>query len=132
MTRFIGGFLTVFCLSLLAMGQPLDCRQFRHNEDGSWTPISQLTVTSSPYGGQIYVGPRVFASPDLAKRLNQQCLTKRKILDPNRIRWPLKARTITAVLASSSATGTDCKIAWQSRWPVPARSVCSRGSNPGR
>ena len=82
MTRLIGGFLKVFCLSLLAMGQPLDCRQFCHNEDGSWTSISQLTVTSSPYGGQIYVGPRVFAGPDLAKRLNQQCLTKRKIPRP--------------------------------------------------
>jgi len=79
MTKLIAGFLTAFCLSLPAKGQPLDCTWFHHNEDGSWTPISQLTVTSSPYGGQIYVGPRAFAGPELARRLNQQCLTKRKI-----------------------------------------------------
>jgi len=82
MTKLIAAFVTVFCLSLPAIGQPLDCRQFRRNEDGSWTPISQLTVTSSPYGGQIYVGPRVFVGPDLAQKLNQHCLTKRKIPRP--------------------------------------------------
>jgi hypothetical protein len=79
MAKLFAGFLTVFCLSLPAKGQPLDCSQFRHNEDGSWTPIGQLTVTTSPYGGQIYVGPRVFVGPDLAERLNRQCLAKRKI-----------------------------------------------------
>src|SRR5689334_5286438 len=72
MSKLIAGFLTALCLSLPAMGQPLDCSQFRRNADGSWTPISQLTVTSSPYGGQIYVGPRVFAGPELARRLNRQ------------------------------------------------------------
>ena len=58
MTKLAIALLTVFGMSVPAIGQPLDCSQFRHNEDGSWTPISQLTVTSSPYGGQIYVGPR--------------------------------------------------------------------------
>ena len=79
MTKLAVALLIVFCMSVPAIGQPLDCSQFRHNEDGSWTPISQLTVTSSPYGGQIYVGPRVFAGIDLATKLNQQCLTDRKI-----------------------------------------------------
>jgi hypothetical protein len=82
MTKLAVALLAVFCLSPPAIGQPFDCRQFRHNEDGSWTPIGQLTVTTSPYGGQIYVGPRVFVGPDLAKKLNQQCLTKRKITRP--------------------------------------------------
>lgn len=82
MTKLTVAFLAVLCLSLPAIGQPLDCRQFRHNEDGSWTPIGQLTVTSTPYGGQIYVGPRAFVGPDLAQRLNQQCLTHRKATRP--------------------------------------------------
>ncbi len=82
MSKRTAGFLTVFCLSLPALGQPLDCSQYRHNKDGSWTPISQLTVTTSPYGGQIYAGPRVFVSPDLAQKLNRQCLTKRKMPRP--------------------------------------------------
>jgi hypothetical protein len=82
MTKLAVASLAVFCLSLPAIGQPLDCGQFRHNEDGSWTPISQLTVTSSPYGGQIYVGPTVFVGRDLAKKLNRQCLTKKKITRP--------------------------------------------------
>jgi hypothetical protein len=82
MTKLGVAFLTVFCLSLPAIGQPLDCSQSRHNEDGSWTPISELTVTTSPYGGQIYVGPRVFVGNDLATKLNQQCLTNRKITGP--------------------------------------------------
>jgi len=80
--KLITGLLTLICLSLPAASQPLDCRQFHHNEDGSWTPIGQLTVSSSPYGGQIYVGPRVFVSSDLAQRLNRQCLTKKKISRP--------------------------------------------------
>jgi hypothetical protein len=42
--------LTVFCMSVPAIGQPLDCSQFRHNEDSSWTPIGQLTVTSALCG----------------------------------------------------------------------------------
>ncbi len=70
--------LAIFYIGPSAQGQTLDCTQFRHNEDGSWTPISQLTVTSGAYGGQIYVGPRVFASVDLATKLNQQCLNKGK------------------------------------------------------
>jgi hypothetical protein len=70
--------LAIFCIGPSAQGQTLDCIQFRHNEDGSWTPISQLTVTSGAYGGKIYVGPRVFASVDLAAKLNQQCLNKGK------------------------------------------------------
>ncbi len=82
MTKLAIAFLIVFCISLPAIGQPLDCSQFSHNEDGSWTPISQLTVTSSPYGGQIYVGPRVFVGINLATKLNQQCLTDRKITGP--------------------------------------------------
>jgi hypothetical protein len=82
MTKLAIAFFSVFCISLPAIGQPLDCSQFRHNEDGSWTPISQLTVTSSPYGGQIYVGPRVLVGIDLATKLNQQCLTDRKITGP--------------------------------------------------
>jgi len=72
----------IFCIRPSALGQTLDCTQFRHNEDGSWTPISMLTVTSSAYGGQIYVGPRVFASIDLATKLNQQCLSNGKITGP--------------------------------------------------
>jgi hypothetical protein len=82
MTKLVFVISTVICLSLPAMGQPLDCKQFRLNEDGSWTPLSQLTVTSSPYGGQIYVGPREFVGPDLAAKLNQQCLTNRKTTGP--------------------------------------------------
>jgi hypothetical protein len=82
MTKLAIALLTVFFMSVPAIGQPLDCSQFRHNEDGSWTPISQLTVTSSPYGGQIYVGPRVFVGIDLATKLNQQCLTDRKKAGP--------------------------------------------------
>jgi hypothetical protein len=70
--------LAIFCIGPSAKGQTLDCTQFRHNEDGSWTPIGQLTVTSGAYGGQIYVGPRVFASVGLATKLNQQCLNKGK------------------------------------------------------
>ncbi len=76
----------IFCIAPSALGQTLDCTQFRHNEDGSWTPISMLTVTSpgansatsGGYGGQIYVGPRVFVGIDLTTKLNQQCLSKRK------------------------------------------------------
>jgi hypothetical protein len=82
MRRLVLTFLTFCCMGLSAPGQPLDCSQFRHNEDGSWTPISQLTVTSSPYGGQIYVGPRVVVGIDLATKLNQQCLPDRKITGP--------------------------------------------------
>jgi len=82
MTKLAIALLTVFCMSVPAIGQLHDCSQFRHNEDGSWTPISQLTVTSSPYGGQIYVGPRVFVGIDLATKLNQQCLTDRKKTGP--------------------------------------------------
>jgi hypothetical protein len=74
-TKFAVAFFAVFCLSVSVMAEPLDCKQFRHNDDGSWTPIGQLTVTS-PYGAQTYVGPRIFAGPGLANRLNQQCLTK--------------------------------------------------------
>jgi hypothetical protein len=73
----------IFCIGPSALGQTLDCTQFRHNEDGSWTPISMLTVTgpgansatSGGYGGQINVGPRVFVGIDLATKLNQQCLS---------------------------------------------------------
>jgi hypothetical protein len=80
----------IFCIGPSALGQTLDCTQFRHNEDGSWTPISMLTVTgpgansatSGGYGGQIYVGPRVFVGIDLATKLNQQCLSKRKKTGP--------------------------------------------------
>jgi hypothetical protein len=82
MTNLAIALLTVFSMSVPAIGRPLDCSQFHHNEDGSWTPISQLTVTSSPYGGQIYVGPRVFVGIDLATKLNQQCLTDRKKTGP--------------------------------------------------
>ena len=82
MRRLALVFLAIFCNGPSALGQTLDCTQFRHNEDGSWTPISQLTVTSGAYGGQIYVGPRVFASIDLATKLNQQCLTNGKITGP--------------------------------------------------
>jgi hypothetical protein len=77
MTKLAIALLTVFCMSVPAIGQPLDCSRFRHNEDGSWTPISKLTVTSSPYGGQIYV-----VGIDLATKLNQQCLTDRKKTGP--------------------------------------------------
>src|ERR1700730_10333912 len=69
MTKLATVLLTVFCISVPAIGQTLDCSQFRHNEDGSWTPIGQLTVTSNPYGGQIYVGPRVFVGINLATKL---------------------------------------------------------------
>jgi hypothetical protein len=72
-------FSAIFFIGPSALGQTFDCTQFRHNEDGSWTPISMLTVTGSAYGGQIYVGPRAFASKDLATRLNQQCLRHGKI-----------------------------------------------------
>ena len=82
MTKLAIALLTVLSMSIPAVGQTLDCTQFRHNEDGSWAPISQLTVTSSPYGGQIYVGPRVFVGIDLATKLNQQCLTDRKKAGP--------------------------------------------------
>jgi hypothetical protein len=71
-------FLAIFCIGPSALGKTLDCTQFRHNEDGSWTPISMLTVTSSGYGGQIYVGPRVFVGIELATKLNRQCLPRRK------------------------------------------------------
>jgi hypothetical protein len=82
MTKLANALLTVLSMSIPAVGQTLDCTQFRHNEDGSWAPISQLTVTSSPYGGQIYVGPRMLAGIDLTTKLNQQCLTDRKITRP--------------------------------------------------
>jgi hypothetical protein len=82
MTRLALAFSAIFCIGPAALGQTVDCTQFRHNEDGSWSPISMLTVTSSAYGGQIYVGPRVFASKDLATKLNQQCLSNGKITGP--------------------------------------------------
>jgi hypothetical protein len=82
MRRLALAFLAIFCIGPSALGETLDCTQFRHNEDGSWTPISQLTVTSSAYGGQIYVGPRVFASIDVATKLNRQCLTNGKTTGP--------------------------------------------------
>jgi hypothetical protein len=90
MRRLALAFLAILCIGPTALGQTLDCTQFRHNEDGSWTPISMLTVTgpgangatSSGYAGEIYVGPRVFASIDLATKLNRQCLSNRKITGP--------------------------------------------------
>ncbi len=90
MRRLALAFLAIFGMGPSALGQTLDCTQFRHNEDGSWTPISMRTVTgpgangttSSGYGGQIYVGPRVFVGIDLATQLNRQCLTKGKITGP--------------------------------------------------
>jgi hypothetical protein len=75
MRRLALAFSAIFCIGPSALGQTLDCTQFRHNEDGPWTPISMLTVTSSAYGGQIFVGPRAFASIDLATKLNQPCLS---------------------------------------------------------
>lgn len=90
MRRLALAFLAIFCIAPFARGQTLDCTQFRHNEDGSWTPTSMLTVTgpgangatSGGYGGQIYVGPRAFVSNDLATKLNRHCLTNGKITGP--------------------------------------------------
>jgi hypothetical protein len=82
MRRLALAFSAIFCIGPAALGQTVDCTQFRHNEDGSWSPISMLTVTSSAYGGQIYVGPRAFASKDLATKLNQQCLSNGKRTGP--------------------------------------------------
>jgi hypothetical protein len=84
--RLALAFLAIFYIGPSALAQTLDCTQFRHNEDGSWTPISMLTVTGpgangatgSGYGGQIYVRPRVFVGIDLATKLNRQCLPRGK------------------------------------------------------
>lgn len=82
MTKFSLALVAAVFLSLQALGQPLDCTQFRHNADGSWAPLSALSVTSTPYGGQIYVEPREFVAPELAKRLDRQCLPKGKMAPP--------------------------------------------------
>ena len=82
MRRLALAFSAIFCIRLTALWQRRACTQFRPREDGWRTPISMLTVTSSAYGGQIYVGPRVFASKDLATKLNQQCLSNGKITGP--------------------------------------------------
>jgi hypothetical protein len=52
MGRLALAFSALFCIGSSALGQTLECSQFRHNQDGSWTPISLLTVTSGAYGDQ--------------------------------------------------------------------------------
>jgi hypothetical protein len=80
MRRFVVAFLAFCCMGLSAIGQILDCSKFRHNEDGSWTPISQFTITNQN-GSHVSMGPGVsfrpgvqFSGIDLATLLNQQCL----------------------------------------------------------
>ena len=77
MKRLVLAFLAFCCMGLSSQGQTLDCSKFRNNEDGSWTPISQFTITNQN-GSQVSMGPGAsfrpgvqFSGIDLAKLLNQ-------------------------------------------------------------
>ena len=80
MRRLVLAFLALCCMGLSAIGQPLDCSNFRHNEDGSWTPVRQFTITAPNFrqmsmapGMSFHPGVQLFGM-DIATLLNQQCL----------------------------------------------------------
>lgn len=88
MKRLVLAFLAICGMGLSPLAQTIDCSNFRHNEDGSWTPVSQFTITNQN-GSQVSMGPGVsfrpgvqFSGIDLATLLNQQCLTDGKITAP--------------------------------------------------
>jgi hypothetical protein len=62
MRRLVLAFLAFCCMGLSALGQTLDCSKFRNNEDGSWTPISQFTITNQN-GSQVSMGREHLLGP---------------------------------------------------------------------
>jgi len=72
-------FLVAFALIATdAIAQQLDCRMFRHNPDGSWSPVAPVTISGPK--GQVQIGPGASFDPgdrfmelDLGAALNAQC-----------------------------------------------------------
>jgi hypothetical protein len=84
MRRLVLIFLAFCCMGLSDLGQTFDCSNFRHNEDGSWTPLSQITITIQN-GSRVSMGPGVsfrpgvqFSGIDIAELLNQKCISTRE------------------------------------------------------
>jgi hypothetical protein len=64
--------------SAFAQQDHLTCADFQHNPDGSWTPLTAMTVNAPD--GQIEIGPGVSLAAglpilglDLAAKLDQNC-----------------------------------------------------------
>jgi hypothetical protein len=79
MLRLATGIFAVCLMALPALGQNINCSDFRYNGDESWSPIKEITFTSPL--GHISVGPGASFRPgvqfsdgvDLATLLNRQC-----------------------------------------------------------
>ena len=64
--------------SAFAQQDDLTCADFQHNPDGSWTPLTAMTINAP--NGQIEIGPGVSLTAglpimgiDLAATLDQNC-----------------------------------------------------------
>jgi hypothetical protein len=73
-------FIALILLPIPANAQTpqIDCSQFRHNDDGSWSPLVPVRITGP--NGSVQIGPGVsfregvaFMGIDLAALLDQQC-----------------------------------------------------------
>ncbi len=77
---------TLFCCTLLglsiaahaAMADGATCADFKHNADGSWSPLKPIEIKNGQ--GSVTVGPGTsfhegvqFAGVDLAMMLDQRC-----------------------------------------------------------
>lgn len=73
-----GAFIFACAGSAYAQAPKLNCAQFNHNPNGSWSPTVPVTI-SGP-NGSVQIGPgasfnpgAVMAGLDLAALLNEQC-----------------------------------------------------------
>jgi hypothetical protein len=64
--------------SAFAEQDDLTCADFQHNPDGSWTPLTAMTINAP--NGQIEIGPGVSLTAglpilglDLAAKLDENC-----------------------------------------------------------
>jgi hypothetical protein len=77
---------TLICCTLLgvsilghtARADEITCRDFRHNQDGSWSPLKPIMIKGPQ--GSVEMGPGtsfregvVFMGYDIAKDLDQKC-----------------------------------------------------------
>jgi hypothetical protein len=114
----------------------LACSDFKHNADGSWSPLHSLTVRSATMNpGASFNTGAYFNDVDLPGLLNKECASALAQTSPPATSPPPQPPTLTATaptLASLHLACSDFKHNADGSWsPLHALTVRGATMNPG-